>query len=446
MRPQRLREEVSKEENLPPHHPHMRCAKGYPFPQKVTRDSTHECDEWCPKRDGGMCRLSDRHEYSRPCREDGRISPHHPMTFGAYPTHENIQVVTKASFAAYLVKYVAKVEPAGKVSNPLDTVEKSQLPRDGPEQSGLQSVNQKQLPYIWARKIAMSEATLILSGQPLCLKSRDHMWLDTRLPHLRRVVVQRPEQGPPGRGQGAVVDGMIEKYCKRPQGVQRAANMPDFEGAEVDFDSIIYNEFWTDWEIIPSGSSRAPPVHLPHYFNEDGAAYWRRRNSTRILGCGCYRPDREPCEQFYYHHLILSRPFRSLLEFVSDENDEGTYERQCHLEGVFGDDDAWTKNIVAAVDKDLRRSKVGSDRRAATTQEVQDFLSIKALQQGRSQPDNDCGDDDATNPATEKQVAEWLGKDPNLHAGTTAPPIIEELAPSQREFGTAVLGSDPGLY
>ena len=132
------------------------------------------------------------------------------MTFGAYPTHENIQVVTKASFATYLVKYAAKVESAGKVSNPLDTMEKSQLPRDGAGQRGLQSVNQKQLPYIWARKIAMSEATLILSGQPLCLKSRDYIWLDTRLPPLRRAVVQRPDQGAPGRGQGGVVDGMIE--------------------------------------------------------------------------------------------------------------------------------------------------------------------------------------------------------------------------------------------
>ena len=393
-----------------------------------------------------MCGLTDRHEYSRPCREDGRISPYDPMTFRAYPTHGNIQVVTKASFAAYLVKYVAKVEPAGKVSNPLHTVEKSQLPRDGPEQSGSHSVNQKQLPYIWARKIVMSEATLILSEQPLCFKSRDYMWLDTRLPHLRRVVVQRPDQGAPGRGQGGVVDGMIEKYCKRYQGVQRAANMPDYDGAEVDFDSIIYNEFWTEWEMIPSGSSSPSPVQLPHYLNEDGAAYWRRSNSTRILGYGCYRPDREPSEQFFYHHLIPSSPFRSLLEFVCEDNDEGTCERKCHLEGVFGDDATWTKKILAAVDKDLRRSKVRSDRRAATTQEVEDFLSIKALEQGQSQPDNDCGDDDAPNPATEKQVAEWLGKDPQVLAGTAAPPDFEDLAPSQREFAAVVLGSEPGLY
>ena len=424
----------------------MRCAKGYPFPQKVTRDSTHECDEWCPKKDGGICRLSDRHEYSRPCREDGRISLYHPITFSAYPTHENFQVVTKASFAAYLVKYVAKVEPAGKVSNPLDTVEKSQLPRDGPEQSGLQSVNQKQLPYIWARKIAMSEATLILSGQPLCLKSRDYMWLDTRLPHLRRVVVARPDQRAPGKGQGGVVDGMIEKYCKRPQGVQRAANMPDFEGAEIDFDSILYNDFWSEWEMTPAGSSRPPPRHLPHYFNKDGAAYWRRSTSTRILGYGCYRPDREPVEQFYYHHLILSRPFWSLLDFVSEDNDEGTYERQCHLEEVFGDDATRTTNILAAVDKDLCRAKVGNDRRAATIQEVEDLLSIRCFEQGQSQPDNDCMDGEALNPATEKQVAEWLGEDPQVLAGATAPPDFEDLAPSQREFAAVVLGSEPGLY
>ena len=36
---------------------------------------------------------------------------------------------------------------------------------------------------------------------------------------------------------------MIKENCKSPQSVQRAANMPDFDGAEVDYDSFIYNEF-----------------------------------------------------------------------------------------------------------------------------------------------------------------------------------------------------------
>ena len=54
--------------------------------------------------------------------------------------------------------------PTGKVSNPLDDVKASQLLREGLEQNGLQSVSHRQLPYIWARKIALSEATLILSG------------------------------------------------------------------------------------------------------------------------------------------------------------------------------------------------------------------------------------------------------------------------------------------
>ena len=52
-------------------------------------------------------------------------------------------MVTKASCAAYLVKYAAKVDPKGKVADPFDTVEDSQLPRNGHLQGGLQSVNQK---------------------------------------------------------------------------------------------------------------------------------------------------------------------------------------------------------------------------------------------------------------------------------------------------------------
>ena len=78
------------------------------------------------------------------------------------------------------------------------------------------------------------------------------------------------------------------------------------------------------WEKIPSGSSRPPSVQLLHYFNEDGAACWKRSNSTRILGYGCYRPDRGPSEQLFYHHLIHSTPSRSLLEIVSEDNDYGT--------------------------------------------------------------------------------------------------------------------------
>lgn len=242
--PNACAKQCSKEENLPSHHPDMRCAKGYPFPQKTDRDSGHKCDEWCPRRDGGgRCRLRDRHEYTRLRWEDARVSPYHPITFAAYPSHENIQVVTQSSFAAYLVKYAAKVEPCGKVTNPLDYVEQSQLPRDGPAQGGLQSVHQRQLPYIWGRKIAMSEATLILSAQPLCLKSRVYIYMDTRLPYLRRVVLDKPDEGAPARGQSGVVDGMIEKYCKRPAGVQRAHNMPGSADAEIDFDSITYQDF-----------------------------------------------------------------------------------------------------------------------------------------------------------------------------------------------------------
>ena len=48
------------------------------------------------KMDVGMCRLSDRHEYSCLCHENDRVSPYHPVTFAAYSTHENIQIFAKA--------------------------------------------------------------------------------------------------------------------------------------------------------------------------------------------------------------------------------------------------------------------------------------------------------------------------------------------------------------
>ena len=183
------------------------------------------------------------------------------------------------------------------------------------------------------------------------------MYVDTRLPHLRRVVA-RPEQGTSGNGQGGVVDGIIEKYCKRPKGVQRAYNMPENVDAEVDFDAIKYELFWLEWDMISSAGNKRPPSTLPYCLNEHNTAYWRRSNGVRVLGSGFYRPDRQPFEQFYYHYIILQRPFGNLDDFISEENDGGTYERQCQIEEVFGDEALATKNILAAVDEDLRRQKV----------------------------------------------------------------------------------------
>lgn len=324
----------------------MRCAKGFPFPQKLSPDGTHECGVWCPRKDGvGRCRLADRHEYTRLRTEDYRVSPYHPITLLAYPTHENIQVVTAESFAAYLVKYAAKVEPMGKVRNPLDDLPASQLPRAGPPQSGLQSVSDKQLPYIQGRNIAMSEAVIILAGQSMCLKSRIYKYVDTVIPHNRRMVVRR--------GQGGVMDGMIEKYQKRPEG---DCVQPDNGGDAQDFDNMGYLEFWENWELGGAG-----PATLPYYTNDFGTPYWRRSNGARILGISCYRPDRQPFEQFYYQHLGTTRAFRNIKNLITDDNEEGTYERQCEIEQVFGDPfdrPAYLQGMLRAVDTDLRRGKV----------------------------------------------------------------------------------------
>lgn len=50
-------------------------------------------------------------------------------------------------------------------------------------------------------------------------------------------------------------------------------------------------------------------------------------------------------------------------------------------------------------------------------------------------------DRESTTPATEKQVAEWLGQDPKVLPGIRAPPDFEELAPPQEEIVVVVLVS-----
>ena len=50
-------------------------------------------------------------------------------------------------------------------------------------------------------------------------------------------------------------------------------------------------------------------------------------------------------------------------------------------------------------------------------------------------------DGESTTPATEKQVAEWLGQDREVLSGIIAPPDFDELVPSQKEIAVVVLAS-----
>ena len=91
-----------------------------------------------------------------------------------------------------------------------------------------------------------------------------------------------------------------------------------------------------------------------------GLVYWKTRDKSRIVVIGCYRPDQLPYEQFYYHHLLLPIPFHSIIDLIDNYvNEEGTYERQHQLDNVFSDETAASTGILAALDEDLMRQKVG---------------------------------------------------------------------------------------
>ena len=130
------------------------------------------------------------------------------------------------------------------------------------------------------------------------------------------MVVARQKQRTPGNGQGCVVDGMIEKYFKRPKGVHKAYNMPENVDAEVDFDAIKYELFWLEWDMVSSAGNKGPSSTLPYYLNEHNTAYWRRSKWGAGSWIWLYHPDRQPFEQFYYHHLILRRPFLNFDEYL----------------------------------------------------------------------------------------------------------------------------------
>ena len=117
-----------------------------------------------------------------------------------------------------------------------------------------------------------------------------------------------------------------------------------------------YAEFWSYWDLGGDG-----PTTLPYYTNKHGTPYWRRSNGARILGFSCYRPDRQPSEQFYYHHLITTVPFRNINDLMTEENEDGTYERQCEVDEIFGnpsDTSEYLAGVLRALDIDLKRGKV----------------------------------------------------------------------------------------
>lgn len=56
--------------------------------------------------------------------------------------------------------------------------------------------------------------------------------------------------------------------------MQKAANTAYYEDAKIDFHSIVFNDIWTEWDMIASGCSRRYPLpKMPHYFNEDGTTH-----------------------------------------------------------------------------------------------------------------------------------------------------------------------------
>lgn len=98
--------------------------------------------------DVGMCRLSDRHEYSCLCHENDRISPYHPVTFAAYPTHENIQIFAKACSPPVWQNVWIRKSRQERSPNP----QSQQRSRGYRGTARSRVCNQKKIPHIWAGK------------------------------------------------------------------------------------------------------------------------------------------------------------------------------------------------------------------------------------------------------------------------------------------------------
>jgi hypothetical protein len=90
-----------------------------------------------------------------------------------------MQRITHAEWSWYLLKYVAKAEPAGSLN-----INKSHL-----EALGLYDITDAQAQLasaaILARTISIGEAALVLAGIPLVSSDVDMSYVDTRCPETR---------------------------------------------------------------------------------------------------------------------------------------------------------------------------------------------------------------------------------------------------------------------
>jgi len=91
----------------------------------------------------------------------------------------SMQRITHAEWSWYLLKYVAKAEPAGSLN-----INKSHL-----EALGLYDITDAQAQLasaaILARTISIGEAALVLAGIPLVSSDVDVSYVDTRCPETR---------------------------------------------------------------------------------------------------------------------------------------------------------------------------------------------------------------------------------------------------------------------
>ena len=246
---------------------------------------------------------------------DEWVVSYNPALALAWRAHHNIAVVTDASMAGYLAKYIAKSEPSLAARlNLRDDVDR----------------------YFTLRSLSVPEAVTYMLGHHAVQGTREVVFINTNLAETRfrklkkKSVVQEISAQDP-ESTDIYCDTVREVYNERP----------------YDLDEVNLRDFVRKYGVVTN------VAYIPGYAKEtfmlDFAMRYVYQRGKQVIARHRFLSPKDG-EAYFFQKLLLSVPHRDE-NFISDDNNEGTYKEECYLRGLFDELDEVESAIKEATDR-----------------------------------------------------------------------------------------------
>ncbi len=200
--------------------------------------------------------------------EDRYIVPYHEATLFLWQGHLNFQYVVNRGIARYVVKYMIKDEPSDNfIVKDIDSFQQ----------------------HVQARRMSSMEIMFLLLEEKICDSTRTVIFLPTTSPAMRRKAVIPIYLINEENSEYPYWDDLIDKYFARPH--------------EEQFEKLTYAEYFQQYSLQRNRSKGdIRPIDLL------GNMVIKRKKPCLTR----YRYLRlEDGEAYFYHQLLLSKPWRS---------------------------------------------------------------------------------------------------------------------------------------